>query len=162
MPKPKPKLVATVLVVFAVLATPTVADDFKPETIIALERSAIDRWGKGDPQGFLENYAPDISYFAPSEEHRVDGLAAMRELLIPITGKVKIDRYDMVNPKVQRRGDIAVLSYQMVNHLTSPSGQSVTVHWNATAVYERIQGRWKIIHSHFSYTKADAKPELRE
>jgi uncharacterized protein (TIGR02246 family) len=159
----KPSLVAATLVVFALFtAPPTAADDFKPETIIALERSAIDRWGKGDPQGFLETYAPDVSYFAPSEEHRVDGLAAMRDLLIPITGKVKIDKYEMVNPRVQRRGDIAVLSYQVVSHLTRPGGQSVTVRWNSTAVYERIQGHWKIIHSHFSYTKPDLKQERPE
>jgi len=155
----KSNLVAGTMVVLALLITlGSAADDFKPETIIALERSAIDRWGKGDPQGFLENYAPGISYFAPSEEHRVDGLAAMRDLLIPITGKVKINSYEMVNPRVQRRGDIAVLSYQVVDHLTRRGGQSVTVRWNSTAVYERIQGHWKIIHSHFSYTK----PELKQ
>jgi hypothetical protein len=52
---PKPNLVGGTLVLIALLTAPcTAADDFKPETIIALERAAIDRWGKGDPQGFLE------------------------------------------------------------------------------------------------------------
>src|SRR4030095_3171931 len=160
---PKPNLVGGTLVLIALLTAPcTAADDFKPETIMALERAAIDRWGKADPQGFLETYATDVSYFDPSEEHRVDGLAAMRDRLIPITGKVKIDKYEMLNPRVQRRGDIAVLSYQVVNHVTRPGGQQVTVRWNSTAVYERIQGHWKIIHSHFSYTKPDLKQERRE
>jgi len=154
----KAGLVVSALVL-ALSAAPTgAADDYKPETIIALERSALDRWGKGDPQGFLEAYAPDVSYFDPSQEHRVDGLAAMKDLLTPITGKIKIDSYEMNNPKVQRRGDIAVLSYQVVNHVTRPGGQQVTVRWNSTAVYERTRESWKIIHSHFSYTK----PELRQ
>ena len=154
----KAGLVVSALVL-ALSAAPTGApDDYKPETIIALERSALDRWGKGDPQGFLEAYAPDVSYFDPSQEHRVDGLAAMKDLLTPITGKIKIDSYEMNNPKVQRRGDIAVLSYQVVNHVTRPGGQQVTVRWNSTAVYERTRESWKIIHSHFSYTK----PELRQ
>jgi|ERR1041384_6459143 len=146
------------LLVNSSFITPGVAaDDFRPETIIALERSALDRWIKGDPQGFLETYGPDISYFAPSEAHRIDGLDAMKQLLIPVTGKVKIDRYEMIDPKVQRRGDVAILSYQIVNHITR-NGQSVTVGWNSTAVYERAEGRWRIIHSHFSYTK----PELKQ
>ena len=37
-------------------------DDFKPEAIIAIERASLDRWGKGDPQGYLESYAPEVTY----------------------------------------------------------------------------------------------------
>lgn len=38
------------------------------DEVIALERAALDRWGKGDPKGFLEIYAPEVTYFdrAPS------------------------------------------------------------------------------------------------
>src|ERR1051326_4065969 len=123
--------VAAPLFVFVLLTWwPLGAGDFKPETIIALERSALDRWCKGDPQGFLETYARDISYFSPAEEHRVDGLEAMKSLLVPITGKVKIDRYELINPKVQRRGDVAILTYQVINHLTR-NGQSITARWNS-------------------------------
>jgi len=74
------------------------ADDFTSETIIGLERGALDRWGKGDPQGYIELFAPDVTYFDPFQERRVDGISAMTDLLLPITGKIKIDRYDMLNP----------------------------------------------------------------
>jgi ketosteroid isomerase-like protein len=154
----KPELMTFPLIVAALLTSSAVAaEDFKPETIIALERSALDRWGKGDPQGYLQTYAQDVSYFDPTQERRVDGLAAMKALLIPITGKIKIDRYEMIGPKVQHRGDVAVLSYQLASHATRPNGQSVIVRWNSTAVYERIAGNWKIIHSHWSYIKPDLK-----
>jgi len=143
----------------ALLASSAVAaEDFKPETIIALERSALDRWGKGDPQGYLQTYAEDVSYFDPTLERRVDGLGAMKDLLMPITGKIKIDRYEMIGPKVQHRGDVAVLSYQVVNYGRRPNGGSVIGRWNSTAVYGRVEGKWKIIRSHFSYTK----PELKQ
>ena len=33
------------------------------DEILMLERAALDRWGKGDPGGFLELYAADITYF---------------------------------------------------------------------------------------------------
>src|SRR4051794_34796559 len=68
--------------------------------VIALERAALDRWGKGDPKGFLETYAPEITYFDPATQRRVDGHAAMTEYLLPITGKVKVARYEMIGPKV--------------------------------------------------------------
>ena len=34
-------------------------------TIIELERAALDRWGRGDPSGFLEISAPEVVYFDP-------------------------------------------------------------------------------------------------
>src|SRR5260370_13484707 len=122
---------------------PGAADNFKPETIIALERAALDRWGNGDPQGYLETYAPDITYFDPGQQGRVDGLGAMKELLVPITGKIKIDHYEMIGPNVQHRGDVAVLSYNLVSYAKRPNGGSVIVRWNSTAVYERIERKWK-------------------
>jgi ketosteroid isomerase-like protein len=136
------------------------SQEFQPEAIVALERAALDRWGKGDPQGYLETYASEVTYFDPMRDKRVDGLAAMRELLLPITGKVKVDRYEMIAPKVQRHGDVAVLSYNLASHGRGPTGDSVTVHWNSTAVYGRLDGKWKIIHSHWSFTKPSGRPSL--
>jgi len=126
---------------------------FRPEAIVALERAALDRWGKGDPRGYLETYAPEVTYFDPMQEKRVDGLPAMRELLLPLAGKVKIEHYEMIGPKVQRHGDVAVLSYNLASHARGPTGDSVTVRWNSTAVYGQFDGNWKIIHSHWSFTK---------
>ena len=42
-----------------------------------LERSALDRWGKGDPSGFLELYATEITYFDPLTATRIGGHQAM-------------------------------------------------------------------------------------
>ena len=51
---------------------PTSAND-----ILRLERAALDRWGKGDPGGFLDLYAADITYFDPVTAKRIDGHQAM-------------------------------------------------------------------------------------
>jgi ketosteroid isomerase-like protein len=128
------------------------------ERIIALEKSALDRWGKGDPQGYLETYAPEITYFDPAREKRADGIQAMRDYLAPITGKVKVDRYEMIDTKVQRLGaDAAVLSYQLVSHAIMSDGRPVTARWNSTKVYGLIGKDWKLVHDHWSFIK----PELR-
>ena len=121
--------------------------------IITLERAALDRWGKGDPTGYLETYAPEITYFDPMQERRVDGLVTMQKLYGPIAGKVKVESYEMLNPKVQGRSVVAVLSYNLVSHARTPSGEPVAVRWNSTEVYARSSGKWSIIHSHWSFTK---------
>jgi ketosteroid isomerase-like protein len=128
------------------------------DTIIALERSALDRWGRGDPQGYIETFAPEITYFDPFTERRIDGIDGMKAMLKPFVGKIKIDSYEMLNPRVQRSGDVAVLSFNLTSHVRNPDGSPRTVRWNSTEVYRRIAGKWKIVHNHWSFTK----PELRQ
>jgi ketosteroid isomerase-like protein len=131
----------------------TVAD-----TIIALERAALDRWGRGDPQGYIHLFAPEITYFDPFTDKRIDGVAKMKAMLEPLIGKIKIDRYEMLDPRVQQSGDVAVLSFNLVSHTHNPDGSPRVVRWNSTEVYRRISGRWKIVHNHWSFTR----PELKQ
>ncbi|UCC11231.1 MAG: nuclear transport factor 2 family protein [candidate division WOR-3 bacterium] len=123
------------------------------EEIIACERAALDRWGRGDPGGFTEISADEVTYFDPGTEKRVDGIGSLRQLYAPIEGKIKIDRYEMLNPKVQVHGDTAVLTFNLIDYTGRPEGSRAEGHWNATEVYCRINGQWKIIHTHWSYTK---------
>ncbi len=123
------------------------------DEIVALERGALDRWGKGDPSGFLELYASSVTYFDPLRERRVDGLEAMKKILEPIRGLVRVSSYEMVAPHVYRSGDVAVLTYNLVSQGLAPDGKPTTTRWNSSTVYGRVEGRWKIVHSHFSLTK---------
>ena len=125
--------------------------------IIALERAALDRWGNGDPGGFLDTYAPEVTYFDPFVDKRVDGLEAMKMWLAPFKGKIKIDRYEMIGAKVERHADVALLTYNFFSAGKSPDGAPTTAGWNCTEIYGRIDGRWRIIHNHWSLTKPELK-----
>lgn len=133
---------------------------FDPEKIIALEKTALDRWGKGDPQGYLETYAPEITYFDPARDKRADGIQAMKDYLAPLAGKINVDRYEMIDTKVQRMGDVAVLSYQLISHATLPNGSPLTVRWNSTKVYGLFDGNWKLFHDHWSFIQPVLKDAL--
>jgi len=131
---------------------------FDPKEIISLERAALDRWGRGDPQGYLEIMAPEVTYFDPSTDKRIDGLPALRAMIEPYTGKIKIDRYEMVNPRVQHHGDVALLTFNLLNYRKLPDGtEQVALRWNSTETYERVGGSWRIIHSHWSFVKPELK-----
>lgn len=142
-----------VLAAALALSGAVAAQEFRPETIIALERAAMDRWGKGDPQGFIEIFADEVTYFDPSTARRVDGIEAMRALFAPIVGLVKLSRYEMLNPDVSRRGDLAILSYNLVTYSKRADGEPRVARWNTTEAYALIGGAWKIVHSHFSLTQ---------
>lgn len=137
------------------------------DQILALEREALDRWGNGDPGGFLELYGDDISYFDPVTEARIDGREAMREYYRPWIGRIRVDRYDILNPQVVVEGDMALLAYNLVNYARNEQGDEVIgSRWNATAVYRRVGGVWTSVHSHWSYTQhaafRSATPESSE
>lgn len=49
------------------------------ETLVTMESAALERWGNGDPSGFLEICAPDVVYFDPYLEKRIDGVEALTQ-----------------------------------------------------------------------------------
>ena len=124
------------------------------EQIVALERAALDRWGAGDPGGFLEGYAADVTYFDPVTPARIDGHAAMADYYRPWFGKIRVDRYEILHPTLVATDDLAVLTYNLVNFLrTDDGGERVLNRWNSTTVYQRREGAWTIAHSHWSFTQ---------
>jgi ketosteroid isomerase-like protein len=138
-----------------VLSLPlAVAAQSTADKIIAMERAALDRWGHGDPQGYIDIYAPEITYFDPYQKARIDGLAALTRLYESIKGKSSIPRVELISPRVQMHGDTATLTFNLVNY--SATGEA-TSRWNSTEVYARIKGEWKIIHSHWSLTTPQLK-----
>jgi hypothetical protein len=118
------------------------------DTILAMERSALDRWGKGDPSGFLEICDPDIVYFDNNLERRLDGLAALTSLYEKVRGKIHLEGYDLLHPRVQLCGDAAVLTYNFVGYADGKSHR-----WNCTEVYCRAASGWRIIQTHWSVTQ---------
>jgi ketosteroid isomerase-like protein len=131
--------------------------------IIAMERAALDRWGAGDPRGYLEIMAPEVTYFDPVQDGRVDGLSAMTALLVSWTGKIKVDRYDMVSPMVQQHGDAALLTFNLVSYRRRADGTEHPIaRWNSTELYAHFDGSWRIVHSHWSFVKPELKQPMSE
>jgi ketosteroid isomerase-like protein len=126
--------------------------------IVSLECSALDRWIRGDPDGYLSLYAKDATYFDPFREKRVDGLAELEARLASMRGVTlpfKKPRYEMIDPIVHVEGRIAVLSFNLVNY-GEPAGtaeETVLARWNATEVYSELDGEWRIVHTHWSFTQ---------
>jgi ketosteroid isomerase-like protein len=116
--------------------------------VVEMERAALARWMKGDPSGFLEITAPDVAYFDPYRDRRVDGIEALTRIYEELRGKIFASRFEMLNPRVQQAGDAAVLTFNLVSH----GGNEDALRWNATEVYRRDPAGWRLVQSHWSYT----------
>lgn len=124
------------------------------DEIIALERAGLDRWYSGDPMGLIDLFDESVTYFDPTTPMRIDGKQALKAHLQPLVGKVLVDNYDLVNPKVQIHGDCAILSYNLVVHWESEDGtETEDIGWNGVDVYARVEGSWKVVHSNWAHTK---------
>jgi ketosteroid isomerase-like protein len=137
------------LLVFHVYSRSSVAA--AEHDVIALERAALDQWGKGDPSALLKTYAQEITYFDAATKQRIDGHAAMTTYYQPLPGQIMWTHWEMIEPKVQQHGDVAVLTYRL-NTDGTLSGKPAKTDWNSTSVYARIDGKWQMIHSHWSLT----------
>jgi ketosteroid isomerase-like protein len=117
--------------------------------IIALEKTALERWNHGDIKGYLELYAEDIVYFDPMIDKRMDGLKKITAYYKPLEGKIKVTECEMIDPKVQAVDNMAVLTF----NLKSVEGKNL-YHWNCTEVYRKDnENKWKIIQTHWSFVK---------
>ena len=120
--------------------------------IIAKEQTALDRWGNGDPSAFADLCAPEVVYFDPYLDRRLDGKKSLLDYYASLAGKIRIDRYELINPRVQVHGDAAVLTFNYVSWSSSECKTSES-RWNCTEVYARIEGEWKIVQTHWSLTR---------
>ena len=129
--------------------------------LLTLERAALDRWIRLDPDGYLALYASDVTYFDPTTERRIAGAKLMQTRLAPMrTLKPPFSdpRYELIDPKVQRHGEVALLTFNLVNYGKLADGaERELARWNSTEVYAQLEGTWRIVHSHWSYVQAQPK-----
>ena len=123
------------------------------QKVIGLERAALDRWGRGDPSGFLEISAEDVVYFDPYQERRLNGIDELRNLYESIRGQVSVSSYELIDPRVHAVADMAVLTFNYV----AQGSNELTSRWNCTEVYRRQGDTWRIIQTHWSVTQPDRK-----
>lgn len=116
--------------------------------IVLLERSALEMWNNGNPDGYLDLYSDDVTYFDPYFETKLEGITKLRAYYDEVRGQINVRKYEMINPVVQMLSDAAVLSYNLISYIDT--GESK---WNCTEVYKKEGELWKIAHVHWSYVK---------
>lgn len=133
----------------ATIQNVSINEDSIKTLILSKEKATLSRWYNGDPLGFIDNSWKDVTYFDPSLKNRIDSLDAFRKFLTPIIGQVKIPSHEMEKPLIQIFGDIAILTFTDVFTIDGNTSR-----WHATEIYLHRDKDWKIIHAHWTESKA--------
>jgi hypothetical protein len=124
--------------------------------VMALESAAMERWRRGDPWGFIEISAPDVTYFDTGTPQRINGRDSLRAEYAQREGKIFYEVMDFIDPRIQVHGDMAVLTYRFFSTRLNPDGSVLSrVPWNCSEVFARRSGQWTIIHTHWSYIRGE-------
>lgn len=121
------------------------------QTILAKETAALDFWSGGDPVGSGKGFAGDATYMDDiAASVRLDSLPEIQRYFASLAGQITPHDYELVDPKVQVYGDIAILTLRY-----HPSiGDTIEgPPWKATSVYRFQDGDWKVVHAHWSLVK---------
>lgn len=124
--------------------------------VMALESAAMERWRKGDPWGFTEISAPNVTYFDTGTPQRLNGLGALKAEYAEREGKIHYDVMEFIDPRAQVCGDLVVLFYRFFSTQLNPDGSILDrTPWNCSEVFVRLEGQWRIIHTHWSFIKGE-------
>lgn len=113
--------------------------------LLALERQAMDGWMKGSPDPDLARTDSTVVYIHPAADKRLEGLPALTELFEKYRGRALFDSYELIAPKVQVGGDVAVLTFILECRMGS-----TTYRYDASEVYQRKKEGWRVIHANWS------------
>jgi uncharacterized protein (TIGR02246 family) len=124
--------------------------------VMALEAAAMQRWRSGDPRGFIDISAPDVTYFDTATPQRINGREALAAEYAQREGKIFYDVMDFIDPRAQVHGDMAVLSYRFLSTWLNHDGSvSHRTPWNCSEVFVRLDGQWRIVHTHWSFIRGE-------
>ena len=109
-----------------------------------------------DPHGYRQSVTEDLViyewYVTPN---RQDGVGSHLFFIenTPVIPNGAAYHYELLTPKIQRYGDVAVVCYTLMM-MTALDGQRKVTTMNETRVLVKHDGRWRVSHVHKSPTAA--------
>lgn len=132
--------------------------DEEKEILDVLDRNLRSIW-TGDVETYTATTAPEVTFFEwYISTQRIDGLEFhLREIAANARANQDLRRseqryeieHEVLNPKIQFYGDIAIVTFTLLMRYTTDEGVSHTEH-NETRVFRRTDRGWQLVHCHKS------------
>ncbi len=101
--------------------------------------------------GMNKYLSDDYTEFNPTYSTRIDG----KKLNVTLSETISMNggtilAAEMLNPKVQVYGDVAILSYNYAGVGKDNEGKINNTKAKSTRVYVKMNGEWKLVHANFA------------
>lgn len=117
--------------------------------ILAREEEALQRWSGGDPMGFADIGAEDLTYCDPKLARPVCGSAQLREHFGPTAGKIQLDEFGVAGARFRHLGGASVLNYVFEGYAVKGEERLLQTRWHVTEIYSHADPP-ELLHSHWS------------
>jgi len=105
----------------------------------------------GNVNEHYKNIADDYTEFNPDFATRIEGKALSMRLSESFNKDPgRTLAAEMLNPKVQVYGDVAILSYNYAGVSKNKDGEVEPNRAKSTRVYAKQGGKWKMVHANFT------------
>ena len=141
---------AVLTAVLAIGLTAPVAaemDEALAEELVALEQSKLEPWyGEASTAAYIDDIAADATYFDPWAPSKQYGPAVV-EYLQGFEGVIPPLGFEITDPSVDVRGDVAIFTYNVEN-FDKATGEPAGL-WMVTKVMSPTDDGWEVIHIHY-------------
>ncbi|MGB5847342.1 MAG: nuclear transport factor 2 family protein [Ignavibacteriaceae bacterium] len=136
--------------IMAQVPSPTVEDE-----IIALTYKLWKAENESDMAFRNKHVSDDYTEFNASYSTRIDGRTKNFTLSdANFSGGTSLAD-EMLNPKVQVFGDVAVLTYNFAGVVKDKDGKTNNSKAKSTRVYVKMNGEWMLVHANFGFDPAN-------
>ena len=117
--------------------------------------AANDRWASGDPMGFLDCAAQDITWSEPiTPQNRVSGYENLKAFLEGFKGQIPSGKHELLDPMFQIYDDIVIVTYRYQGIFEEGPSNPFKI----TAVYRYADGDWLAVHENWAEVQPPPQP----
>lgn len=120
------------------------------QQILSLEEEQVDTFNRGDIDGLLSFFDPNLTGFSSTKHMRLASLGELRKTFEYYRDLGQNVSYIISDPCIEMFGDTAILSFYWNVQFGGGKKRKSPIEGRGTHVYVRRDAGWKIVHEHFS------------
>lgn len=121
------------------------------QSVIDTVQTLLNVISTGNVEAYARMVADDVSCFEhDAPPYRIDGVEFHLNMMKERKGRSRVTRIDVLAPRVQRFGNIAIATYTVLKTVLDDDDDLSFDTANETRVFERREGDWIMVHFHRS------------
>lgn len=121
------------------------------EQIIAIENEMAKAYNEGHIEQILEHFSPGLIGFSSTTYNRIQGLDSLQKTFEYYWQKHSNVHFRVFDFMIQETASVVVATFYWVVTVGQGNNRH-EIPGRGTHAFQNIDGRWKIIHEHFSKT----------